>query len=123
MRMAGFEQVPVGPDEGFVVEACTEETAEEVETAFHVAAGGGPGVDGAGLHAVFEVGGRGEAVGQFGAVQRDVHDGVRLVHPGAPDAARAVVFETATHHLDAIGEEGGGEGVAFEPLCRTCRRR
>nr|GFD43098.1 hypothetical protein [Tanacetum cinerariifolium] len=46
----------------------------------------------------------------------DLQDRVRLFGTGREDAARTRVFEAAADDVDAVGQQGCGQGVAFKAL-------
>ena len=72
------------------------------------------GVDRAHGEIVLERFGGGAQVRRRPGPARHVDDRVRLLGPGAPDSARAVILEAAADHADATRDQRRGDAVALE---------
>lgn len=100
--------------EGLVVEPGRHHAAADLaEDAHQVGVDARPAVGAAGHQAAVQglLGGADvRHLGLFGGAQ--LEDGIGLFGTGGDDAARAGVFEGATDDVHAVGQQGGGEGVA-----------
>ncbi len=103
-----------GGHEGLVVEACWQEGREVRGGGAEVEREAGPVVLAAGGQALVELGGGGPRIGLEAAALAEGDKRVGLLDAAGNDAARAMVLEGTTDQDLAIGEEGGGEGVAGE---------
>ena len=120
-----LEQLPPAPGaeaaahEGLVVETGREDRREPVVHPHQVEIDRRPGIDARrGQAAIkFDLGGTQVRLGVSAGLELDQR--IRLFRAGAPDAARAMVFEAARQRKGAIGQQGGGQcvaGVAGEGL-------
>ena len=114
-RTRRLERLPARPDEGLVVEARGHEGGEPVDQRGAIVRRGRRGIDRAHGKIVVERFGRGAEIRRRAAGAGHVDDRVRLLGPGAPDAARPVIFEAAADDADAAGEQRRGDAVALEP--------
>ncbi len=104
--------------EGLVVEAGGHHLAADLaEHAHQVVLHVRPAVGAAGHQARVQGLLGGAHVGHLGGLARaDLQDGVGLLGAGRDYAAGAGVLEAAADHVDAVGQQGGGQAVAGEAL-------
>ena len=108
--------------EGLVVEARRHELAAQLadlrqETAHQVLLGLDPAADGVGFQAVVKRLLGGTHVGhlaRFGAAQ--LQDGVGLFGTGGDQAPRTRILEAGVEHIEAVGHQRRGEGIACQAL-------
>ena len=55
-------------------------------------------------------------IGHGAGTVKQLHQGIGLLHPGAQNAARAMVFPAARHQRYAVGQQGRGQRVAGQTL-------
>src|SRR3954470_22998061 len=105
--------------EGLVVEAGDEDLRQDVVDRTHVGLDIGPGVL-AVCRQTFvdlDLGGAQVRLGAVAALKLDQR--VWLFRTGGENAARTVILEAAGDQMDAVGEQGRGEGIAGIALERT----
>ena len=109
-----LEGLPPRPKKRLVIEARRQERRQPVEQSGAVGRRGRRRIDRAYGDVVLErLGGRAQIWGGD-AISRHVDDRVRLLGPGAPDSARAVVFEAAPDNADAVRQQRRSDAVALE---------
>ena len=99
-----------------VVEARRNERRDNAVERVEIKVKAGPGVLRGGAEAVGERDFGGAEVGRGAGAVSGADEGVGFFGAGGQNAARAVVFETAADKVNAVREEGGGEGVAVVAL-------
>ena len=111
------ELLPEGgrPHEGLVVEPCGDHFAGDAVHSHQVEGERGPAVLRAGGKPVIDLLHGGADVGRLaGAIALDGDQRVRLLRARRQDAARTMVLERAADEMDVVGDQRGGERVAFE---------
>ena len=102
--------------EGLVIEASWQKACKPAVHAAQVKLDAGLGVDGLCAQAGHQFYLSHAGVGHGAGTVKQLHQGIGLLHPGAQNAARAVVFPAARHQGYTIGQQGRGQCVAGQPL-------
>src|SRR5690349_7793165 len=105
---------PVRPHERLVVEGRGDEARQPIEECQPILVRGPTGVDRAQLHSLDQRLQRRTRIGIMAGAQPQIEDGVRLFGAGGADAARTVIFETATDDTDVVGEQLRRDRIAGE---------